>query len=141
MSRTLGLDVGDRRIGVAMSDAEGLLALPFSVVDGKDREAAVKSILDIATRNEVGMIVVGMPALMSGEHGEQAAKVEEFVVNLKQYISVPVEWWDERLSTVAAEKMMRQSGAKKGQRDANRDALAASLVLQAFLDSRRVRLP
>ncbi len=139
MSRTLCLDVGDRRIGVAVSDPEGLLAVPVTTIQTKDIETSVKAIAEMVARYEAGSIVVGMPNLMSGEAGEQALKVEQFVVHLQEHISIPIEWWDERLSTVAAEKMMRDTGAKKSRRDANRDSLAAALVLQAYLDSRRMQ--
>ncbi|MBI2958329.1 MAG: Holliday junction resolvase RuvX [Chloroflexi bacterium] len=137
--RALGLDVGDRRIGVAISDPEGLIAVPLTTVQKRDAEAAALAVADIVRKNEVGSIVVGLPALLSGEIGEQARKVEEFVERLKPHLSVPVEWWDERLSTVAAEKMMRETGATRVRRDANRDALAAALVLQAYLDSKRIQ--
>jgi len=139
LSRTLCLDVGDRRIGVAVSDPEGLLAVPVTTIQTKDIETSVKAIAEMVARYEAGSIVVGMPNLMSGEAGEQALKVEQFVVHLQEHISIPIEWWDERLSTVAAEKMMRDTGAKKSRRDANRDSLAAALVLQAYLDSRRMQ--
>lgn len=137
--RAIGLDVGERRIGVAVSDPEGLIAVPLTTVQGRDTESAMEAVAKLVRENEVGCVVVGLPTLMSGEMGGQARKVEEFVDRLKQHISVPVEWWDERLSTVAAERMMRDTGAKKKSRDANRDALAATLVLQSYLDSKRMQ--
>ena len=139
--RALGLDVGERRVGVAISDPEGLLAVPLTTIHRKDVETAVLEIAELVRKHEVGRIVAGLPTLMSGEMGEQAARVEEFVAHLKEHVSVPIEWWDERLSTVAAEKMMRDTGANRRSRDANRDPLAAALILQAYLDSKRVFEP
>lgn len=141
MSRKLGLDVGDRRIGVAISDADGMIAVPIATVHKKDAESAILAIVELAVSHNAEGIVVGFPTLMSGEVGEQAHKVEEFVEHLKQHTLIPVEWWDERLSTVAAEKMMRDTGAKRSSRDANRDSLAAALILQSYLDNKRMLQP
>jgi putative Holliday junction resolvase len=141
VSRALGLDVGERRIGVAISDTEGMMALPLITIHRKETEGAVMEIAELVRKHEADRIVVGLPALMSGDMGEQADRVDQFVEHLKEHIVVPVEMWDERLSTVAAEKMMRDVGANRKSRDANRDMLAATLILQAYLDSKRMYRP
>ncbi|MBI2854873.1 MAG: Holliday junction resolvase RuvX [Chloroflexi bacterium] len=137
----LGLDVGRRRIGVALSDPEGLLAVPLTTVLRSDTESALQEISDLVGRHNVGCIVVGLPSLLSGEAGEEVQKVNEFVAAMQERIQLPVEYWDERLSTVAAEKMLRERGAKRETRDARRDSLAAALILQGYLDSKKVSQP
>ena len=137
----LGLDVGRRRIGVALSDPEGLLAVPLSTVYRQTIDSAVAQIADLVKEHNVACIIVGLPALLSGEFGEEVASVQEFAGALFEKVTVPVEYWDERMSTVAAEKMLRQSGAKKETRDARRDSLAAALILQGYLDSQKGMMP
>lgn len=137
MPACLGLDVGGRRIGVALSDPDGRVAVPLTTIYRKDTASAVNEIAGLVRRHDAGCIVVGLPALLSGEMGAEAERVQEFVEALREHIETPVEYWDERLSTVAAEKMMRSSGASREKRDAHRDAVAAALVLQAYLDSKR----
>jgi putative Holliday junction resolvase len=130
----LGLDVGDRRIGVALSDPQGLLARPLTVVDMEDNAAGLEAILDIVEEQEVGCIVVGLPRSMDGSIGKQAEKVLEFCEMLSQKVDVPVESWDERLSTVAAERLLREGGVRRDRRKSRRDAIAASFILQGYLD-------
>lgn len=137
----LGLDVGRRRIGVALSDPEGLLAVPLSTVYRETIKSAVEQISELVKQHNVTCVVVGLPALLSGELGEEAASVEEFTHALRERIPVQYEYWDERMSTVAAEKMLRQSGAKKDKRDTKRDSLAATLILQGYLDSKKETMP
>lgn len=137
----LGLDVGERRVGVAISDPEGLLAVPLTTVQRRDTESAIDQIVALVREHHAGCIVVGLPMLLSGEVGSEVKKVQEFVQALKERIDTPVECWDERLSTVEAEKLMRGSGARREKRDANRDALAAALILQAYLDHKRISAP
>ncbi|MEW6033793.1 MAG: Holliday junction resolvase RuvX [Chloroflexota bacterium] len=134
----LGLDVGGRRVGVALSDPDGLVAVPLTTVVRRDTESAVEQVATLAREHNAGCIVVGLPALLSGEVGAEAERVQEFAKALERRTGRPVEWWDERLSSVAAEKLMRDMGARREKRDANRDALAAALILQAYLDHKRI---
>jgi putative Holliday junction resolvase len=131
---TLGLDIGDRRIGVAL--AEGLLAIPLTVIDRAGERAEVERILALAEEHGVKCIVVGLPRSMDGSIGKQAERVLTFTRELSERADIPVETWDERLSTVAAERLMVDAGVKGEKRKANRDAMAAAIILQSYLDSR-----
>ena len=131
MTRSLGLDVGDRKIGVALGDPLGIMASPLTIIIRSNESADVEAIIDIIDRNQVGRIIVGLPRLMDGSIGEQAEKVKAFVRELSSHTDVPLEFRDERLSTVAARRLMRDIG-KKGK--AEDDAIAAALVLQGYLD-------
>ncbi|MBI4186718.1 MAG: Holliday junction resolvase RuvX [Chloroflexi bacterium] len=135
--RCLGLDVGDRRIGVAMSDPEGILASPFSIIDRTDEAADVEAISSIVRQREVGKVIVGLPRSMDGSLGHQAEKVQAFVRKLAERINVPLEFRDERLTTVSARRMMRESGARRDKEKARDDAAAAAVILQGYLDEKR----
>ena len=131
--RVLGLDVGDRRIGLALSDPTGLLASPFGFVERGPSDIA--DILRVADENEAEEIVVGLPLSMSGDSGAQAGKVRGFIRELRSRTDLPIKTVDERLSTVQAQGMLRQSGRRR--RDGDRgqlDAAAAAVILQAYLD-------
>jgi len=130
--RSLGLDVGDRRIGVALSDPEGILASTFSVIERKDDSLAIKAIVDIIEQKEVGQIIVGLPRSLDGSLGWQVTKVKNFVQRLRRYTKVPVDYRDERLTTVMVRRLRRVSGGKKGR--TSDDAQAAALILQSYLD-------
>lgn len=134
--RSLGLDIGDARIGVALSDPEGVLASPFSVVGRKEDSLAIKTIIDIINQKKVGQIVVGLPLSMDRSLGWQVDKVKSFVRRLSRYTRVPVDYRDERLTTVMAQRLRRLSGGKKG-RGTSDDAQAAALILQSYLDEGR----
>ena len=135
MPRTLGLDVGDRRIGVALSDAEGILASPSTIIERTDDVAAdVRRILELAARNAVAKIIVGLPVSMDGSIGAQAEKVETFAQELRKQSKVPVEFRDERLSTVSA-KRLKAAGSRN--RRVHHDAMAAAVILQIYLDEMR----
>jgi putative Holliday junction resolvase len=136
--RSLGLDVGERRTGVAISDAQGLVAFPLSVIDHRNEEAAIADVVRLAQQHQVELIVVGLPYSLDGGLGRQAEKVKAFSERLGQRIGVDVQLWDERLSTVAAERSMIEAGTKRGKRKLQRDAVAAAFILQGFLDSPRV---
>jgi len=133
--RILGLDVGDRRIGVAMSDQMGILASALTVIERKGDGADVKSILDMVRENEVGCIVVGMPRSLDGSIGKQAVKMNAFVEELSKLTDVPIKMWDETLSTVIAERLLKDAGRDRRQVKQRRDAAAAALILQWYLDS------
>ncbi|MEE8471833.1 MAG: Holliday junction resolvase RuvX [Dehalococcoidia bacterium] len=137
--RSLGLDVGERRIGVALSDPEGIIATPFGMVpvSGDGPESDIARILELVRDHEAGTIVVGLPLSMDGTLGPQARRVQAFVDELSARSPVPVEVWDERLSTVVSQRLMRDAGTKKRRRQERRDAAAAAVILQGFLD--RVR--
>ena len=130
--RALGLDVGDRRIGLALSDPTGLLASPYGVVERGPSDIA--DILRVAEENEVSEIVVGLPLSMSGASGAQAGKVRAFIRDMKSETDLPIRTVDERLSTVQAEGMLRQSGRRRQRDRGQLDSAAAAVILQAHLD-------
>ena len=131
--RSLGLDIGDKRIGVALSDPEGILASPFTIVNCQDEKSDVEAIIDIADQKQVEKIMIGLPRSMDGNMGKQAEKVQTFTGNLRNHTEVPVEFRDERLSTVSAKRLM-QAVNTKARKKARHDAIAAALILQGYLD-------
>ncbi len=135
--RSMGLDVGDRRIGVALSDTGGILASPFGIVEGSDSESAVAEIVEIARRHEVAVIVVGMPRMMSGTLGPQAMKVQAFTEVLRRATALPVEFRDERLSTVTAKRLVGRRRDRRSRDRARYDDAAAAVILQSYLEELR----
>ena len=134
--KILALDVGDRRIGLAISDPTGLLASPLGVVERRPSDLA--DVLRAAHENDAAEIVVGLPLTLSGESREQAGKVRGFVRDLRLMTDIPIRTIDERLSTVQAQRMLRESGRNRRKRDRGRiDASAAAVILQAYLDSKK----
>ena len=134
--RSLGLDIGDRRIGVALSDPDGILASPLTIIDRRDESLDIEAIIDIIQSQDVERVIVGLPHSLDGSLGEQAEKVRAFTQKLASRIQVPLEYRDERLTTVMAERLGR-AGGKKAKRKARYDAQAAALILQGYLDEGR----
>ncbi len=132
-TRSLGLDIGDRWIGVAMSDPQGILASPLTIIDRTDEQPGIAAILAIIDQNQIGVIVVGLPISMNGNIGPQAEKVQVFAQELSQHTKLPVEFRDERLTTVSAQRLIRMTRKNRKVRD---DAMAAALLLQAYLDEK-----
>ena len=133
-TRSLGLDVGEKRIGVALSDPQGILASPLTIINCTDSKTDLEAITEIISQNQVEKIIVGLPRSMNGSLGKQAEKVKAFTEDLRQHTEVPVEFRDERLTTVSARRLMqaaRTRGRKKTRHD---DAAAAALILQGYLE-------
>jgi putative Holliday junction resolvase len=135
--RTLGLDIGDRWIGVAVSDPLGILASPLTRIDRTSDEAAVKAIADLVRKHEAKAVVAGLPYSMDGNVGPQAVRVQDFLRKLAESLSVPIETSDERLSTVVATQGMIAAGVSRESRKGKIDAAAAALILQWYLDRLR----
>ncbi|MDD5082024.1 MAG: Holliday junction resolvase RuvX [Dehalococcoidales bacterium] len=133
-TRILGLDIGDRRIGVALSDPDGKLATPFSIIDCQDDTADVAAIIAIVNQQQVERIIVGLPRSMDGALGRQAEKVAAFTRRLSAQTPVPVEFRDERLTTVSARRLIREANNRKSKKKTRDDAIAAALILQGYLD-------
>lgn len=132
--RVLGVDWGERRVGLAISDADQVLALPLRVEQCSSCDQAL-AIVERAVR-ELGVerVVVGHPVNMNGTRGKQARRAEEFAAKLRERIPVPVELWDERLSSRAVERALREGGIKARQQRGRVDQLAAQWILQGYLD-------
>ncbi len=133
--RILGLDSGGRRIGVAMSDAEEMLASPLTVIEKSSDSEAIQAILELIRQYDVGKIIMGMPRHLNGKLGVEAGKVQTFIDELSKATSVPIDTRDEWLSTVAANRLLHEAGSRT--RGRHVDAMAATFVLQGYLDSRR----
>ncbi|MFC1949133.1 Holliday junction resolvase RuvX [Chloroflexota bacterium] len=130
----MGLDIGDRRIGVALSDSTGILASPLTIIDRTDDSQTIQAIIDIIEQNDVAKVIAGLPRSMDGSIGQQAEKVQAFVRDLSGQTQVPIEFRDERLTTVSAKRLMRESRGKKNRKKVRDDAIAAALILQGYLD-------
>jgi putative Holliday junction resolvase len=159
LGRLLGLDVGDVRIGVAVSNESGIVVTPHSVIRRKPEADALAHIMRIAEAETVAGIVVGLPLSLSGEYSDQTRSVTEFVERLAAQTDLPIVTWDERYSTVEAERILREQGVGRAgnrkagpshsvrshrkvqsQSGANRwreqiDAIAATVILQDYLDA------
>ena len=134
----MALDVGDSRVGIALSDPTRTLATPFGAVERG--ESDVDEILRLAEREGAGEILVGMPFTLAGERGAQAAKTTAFVRELRDMANIPVATVDERLSTAQAKRLLRETPAGRRRRRNRRpdrarvDASAAAVILQGYLD-------
>mgnify|MGYP000597034274 CR=1 FL=1 len=135
MARALGIDHGDARIGLAMSDELGMLAHPLETIHLREIADPVAHIAAIVTREKIGQIVLGMPRNMDGTYGPASEKVRAFAEKLKAATPCPVKLWDERLTSVAAQRSLHEAGRTvKNSRDVI-DQVAAQMILQGWLDA------
>jgi len=134
MNRALGIDLGDARVGVATSDDLGMLAHPLETIQVKSG-GVLKRILELAKEKSVTTIVVGMPRNMDGTFGPAAEKAREFIEKLKAETTCRVVPWDERLTTVSAQRSLHEAGRKAREHRAVIDQVAAQILLQSWLDS------
>ncbi len=133
MKRILGLDVGERRIGVAISTPEGGVAIPLRIIDAQDENAAARAIVELARSEGASLVIIGHPISMDGTVGPQARRIEAFAKTLQETSGLQVELCDERLSTAQA----RRAPSPAGKRRAPVDDVAASIILQSYLDRQR----
>ncbi len=133
--RYLGLDVGGRRIGVAVSDELGMIASPLESLERSER--GIERLRALVEQFDPQVIVIGLPTGMSGREGQQAAEVREFGEQLRALLQRPIVYWDERLTTAIAERALIEAGTRRARRRGIVDAVAAALILQSYLDSRR----
>ena len=132
----MALDVGDRRIGVALSDELGLTAQPLLTIARTNRRNDLSSLRRIVRKNAIAEIVVGNPLYMSGDLSPQAVKAQTFADTLRREFGLPLHLWDERLTTTQAHRQLDDAGRAKPGRKEIIDQVAAVLILQAFLDHR-----
>lgn len=133
----MGIDYGRARIGTAVSDELWMLAHPLETVPaGKE---AINRIIALAKEKQVDAIVVGVPKNMSGESGEAAAEANEFISKLRARVSCKVVAWDERLTTVAANRALQEAGKKTRETRGYIDQVAAQMILQGYLDQEQLR--
>ena len=135
--RIMGLDVGTKRIGVAMSDELFFTAQGAETIYRTALDSDLERIRKVAEANGVGEIVVGLPISMNGTHSAKTKEVIEFMGSLEKSVKIPVRAWDERLTTVQAERVLLEADTSRAKRKKSIDKLAAQLILQNYLDSRK----
>ncbi len=135
--RILALDVGERRIGTAISDGLGITAQCLNVITRKGLEEDTKELNTIIETYKVVEIVVGLPVNMNGTRGDAANNVIEFVHSIKDYIKIPVKMWDERLTTSQGEKILIGADVSRKKRKKIIDKLAAQILLQSYMDYKK----
>lgn len=135
--RILGLDFGTKRIGVAMSDELLLTAQGLDTIQRKELKSDLALINEIVSSNGVGEIIVGLPLNMNGTYSEKTKEAVLFVDDLKKTTSIPVKTWDERLSSMQADRAMLEGDMSRAKRRKLSDKLAAQIILQSYLDSRK----
>ena len=137
MNRILGLDFGRARIGVAISDELQMLAHPLETIPAHEEPAS--RVAEIVREKQVDHVVAGIPRQMNGQIGTAATEVLEFVEKLRAILPCPVVTWDERLTTVAAHRALREAGKKTRDTRGYVDQVAAQMILQSYLDRRAAR--
>lgn len=135
----MGLDFGDKKIGVALSDTLGITAQAKTVIHTSNKKEALKQIKKLIKENEVKEIVVGLPKNMNGSLGFRADITNKFVDFLKQNLNISIKLWDERLSSAEAEKLLISADLSRAKRKKVIDKLAAALILQSYLDANNRR--
>ncbi len=139
--RVMAIDHGERRLGIALSDPSGVIALPFEVLERSGWSRDLAHIRGLIETYGVGEVIVGRPLTTRGEVGGQTRHAARFAARLRASIGIPVREVDERFSTAAAERSMREAGVSQRQGRTKRDAAAAALILQPYLDRRRTQTP
>ncbi len=134
--RTLGIDLGEKRIGLALSDPLGVIASPLEVFEFAGQEEALKHIAAVVRQKGVEEIVVGLPLMMNGTCGPKAEEAKEFAAALQNRVEAPVVCWDERLTTTQAQRALLEGDVSRAGRKMRVDMVAAALLLQSYLDSR-----
>ncbi len=139
--RILGIDYGEKRIGLALSDELEMTARGLSVIERTSREKDLETIVAVVSGHGVAAIVVGYPLRLDGTAGIQCEKVDRFIAALRGVVSVPVTAWDETLSTKEAEGLMREAGVKRRKKRGMVDRIAAAFILQDYLNRKDRRAP
>jgi len=137
--RIVGLDIGRKTIGVALSDPDGLIAQPITTIKRTMLSRDIEEVLNIARENAAEKIIAGLPLKMDGSSSPQTEFVLKFLDKLGKATELPVETWDERLSTAAVERLLIEGDMSRARRKEVVDKLAASYILQGYLDSLRKR--
>ncbi len=135
MTRCLGIDFGSRRMGLALSDETGVIALPLPTVELRGVRHALEAVKATCTERAVRQIVLGWPLDMRGQAGPAAEAVQHFAGQLREATGLPVELWDERLSSSMAERMLLDGNVRRARRRELRDQAAAQIILQSYLDA------
>lgn len=137
MNRILSLDVGEKRIGMAISDLMGWTAQPLYTLHRTALKKDINEILSVISKNKVNKIIAGLPKNMDGTLGYQGKLTQKFIAELLLSTDIPFEWVDERMTTLLARQMMKQSEVKKKNKKSIVDTVAATLILETYLTSHR----
>lgn len=132
----MALDHGTRRIGVAVSDETKTIATPMEFIPAESMGQVVERLQQLLREKEVELILIGMPRNMDGSYGPATEKVKEFIAALQPHITTPIKTWDERLTSVMANRALLQGNVRRDQRKQKVDKMAAAILLQSYLDSR-----
>lgn len=135
--RILGIDHGTKRVGIAISDELGMMAHPVEFIPAEPFDRFLARLQQIIQERQVTEIIVGMPRNMDGTYGPAAQKVKEFVAKLSETISTPIRTWDERLTSVQANRFLIEADVRRAARKERVDQMAAAILLQSYLDSPR----
>ena len=134
--RLMGLDLGSTTIGIATADYTRQIATPRFTIERSKFQADAKALLEFAAKEEIGLLVLGLPLNMDGTEGPRCQSTRAFARNLAKLTKLPIIYWDERLSTAAVERTMLEADLSRAKRDKNVDKLAAAFILQGLLDAR-----
>ena len=137
MSIILGLDIGDARTGVAISDELGIAAHPLCTIQRKSRKAVLAELQELVTVHNVEQVVVGLPLQLDGKTGTQAKKIKKIAERLAQQVNLPVVFWDESFTTVEAAQILRGTKKRRKKRKQVIDQVAAVLILEGYLEELR----
>jgi len=133
--RILALDHGTKRIGIAISDELKMIAQPVDFIPAEPFGGFLTRLRELVHEKEVEMILVGMPRNMDGSYGPAALKVQEFVTVLKDAVTIPIQTWDERLTSAQANRLLIEGDVSRKDRKEKVDKMAAAILLQSYLDS------
>ncbi|MEN6520634.1 MAG: Holliday junction resolvase RuvX [Armatimonadota bacterium] len=135
--KLMGLDVGEKRIGVALSDDTGSFAFPFTtIVRTVSEKADLRSIVCVIEEENVSKVIVGIPIMLSGQEAVQAEKIRAFAGKLARRLRIPLEYWDERYSTAEAERLLIDAGKSREARKNIIDKTAAAVILQSYIEAK-----
>ncbi len=137
--RTLAVDPGTKRVGIAVSDPTGTIAQALTTIEAAPAASLARRLADIASEQGAGRVVVGMPRRMDGSYGPEAKAARELADGIRNASGLPVELVDERLTTVAAERSLLEGGMRRAKRRQSVDRVAATILLQSHLDRKRAR--
>lgn len=135
--RKMGLDIGTKRIGVAISDPLGHIAQALTVIERGKFDSEIQKLREIVAEYQIDEIIVGLPLKLNGTVGSQAKAVMEYIDKLGSTLPIPIRGWDERLTTLVAEKVLLSLDVKRAKRKRIVDKVAASVILQSYLDNLR----
>lgn len=133
----MGIDHGEKRVGVALSDEDSLIAQPHDTLARRDPSALLTAIAALARDHDVGEIVVGLPLGLDGREGASARRARRFSERLGELTGLPIVLWDERMTTVAAQRALGEAGVRAREQKTMIDRVAAALMLQSYLDAKR----